>query len=74
MNNAGRSVGLGLYIFKSIVEAHGGHIDVVSTPEEGTRFTVHLPRHGRTQRERSASPSAPPAPEASQLRALLTEA
>ena len=47
LDKAGRSVGLGLYIVKNIVEAHGGQVDVVSTLEEGTRFTVHLPRHGR---------------------------
>jgi signal transduction histidine kinase len=39
-----RSVGLGLYIVRSIVEAHGGHIEVRSTDEEGTTFIVSLPR------------------------------
>ncbi len=39
-----RSIGLGLYIVESIVRAHGGAIDVNSTVEEGTRFTVRLPR------------------------------
>ncbi|MRG90731.1 PAS domain-containing protein [Polyangium spumosum] len=42
-----RSVGLGLYIVKSIVEAHGGRIEVRSTNEEGTTFTVLLPRQAR---------------------------
>jgi signal transduction histidine kinase len=40
----GRSVGLGLYIVKHIVEAHGGTIAVVSSKEAGTTFTVRLPR------------------------------
>jgi PAS domain S-box-containing protein len=40
-----RSVGLGLYISKQIVAAHGGTIAVRSTSEEGTIFTVHLPRY-----------------------------
>lgn len=39
-----RSIGLGLYIVESIVRAHGGSIEVRSTREDGTRFTVRLPR------------------------------
>jgi PAS domain S-box-containing protein len=35
--------GLGLFIVKTLVEAHGGHIDVDSTPGTGTRFHVFLP-------------------------------
>ena len=38
------SLGLGLYIVERIVSAHGGSIDVQSTKESGTSFTVHLPR------------------------------
>jgi signal transduction histidine kinase len=37
-------VGLGLYIVDHIVRAHGGTIDVHSTPSEGTTFIVRLPR------------------------------
>jgi PAS domain S-box-containing protein len=44
-HSAARSVGLGLYIVKHIVEGHGGRIDVRSTEAEGTTFTVRLPRH-----------------------------
>ena len=47
VDKSGRSVGLGLYIVKHIVEAHGGTIDVTSTEAEGTRFTVRLPRGRR---------------------------
>ena len=35
--------GLGLAIVRKIVDAHDGRIDVISTPETGTRFRVTLP-------------------------------
>jgi PAS domain S-box-containing protein len=36
-------LGLGLWITRQIVEAHGGSIRVVSAPGEGATFTVELP-------------------------------
>lgn len=40
-----RSIGLGLYIVKQIVERHSGTVDVHSD-DNGTTFTVTLPRAG----------------------------
>jgi signal transduction histidine kinase len=37
-------LGLGLYIASEIVNGHKGHIAVASSAEEGTTFTVFLPR------------------------------
>jgi sigma-B regulation protein RsbU (phosphoserine phosphatase) len=42
--NTDRSIGMGLFIVRHIVEAHRGHMTVESTYERGTSFTVHLPR------------------------------
>jgi signal transduction histidine kinase len=53
-SNAGpvKGLGLGLWIARSMVAAHGGEIRVESAPGEGATFTVSLPR-------------SPPAPEPS---------
>lgn len=44
-------LGLGLYISRQIVEAHGGQIEVESPPDGGTRVIVDLPidREGREE-------------------------
>lgn len=39
--------GLGLFISRQIVEAHGGELQVSSAPGEGSEFTVLLPKEGK---------------------------
>jgi signal transduction histidine kinase len=39
-----KGLGLGLYITRQIVIAHGGVVSATSSAEEGTRFCVKLPR------------------------------
>ncbi len=46
-----RGVGLGLSLVKAIVQAHGGKVEVVSAPNEGSRFTVSLPAGSRLSLE-----------------------
>jgi signal transduction histidine kinase len=41
--DAGGSLGLGLFVVREVVRAHGGTVQVRSTLEEGTTFTVSLP-------------------------------
>ena len=38
-----RGLGLGLSLVRAIVEAHGGRVEVVSKPGQGSTFRVHLP-------------------------------
>jgi signal transduction histidine kinase len=45
------SLGLGLYIAKEIVDAHGGIIYATSFEKEGTVFTVRLPRRQKLSRK-----------------------
>jgi len=45
LKSATRGTGLGLYICKSIMEAHGGSISVESVEGEGSTFTFILPLH-----------------------------
>ena len=47
-------LGIGLFIVRRIVEAHGGTVEVTSSPTEGTVFVVRLPKELTTG---PASPS-----------------
>jgi signal transduction histidine kinase len=45
INRDTKGSGLGLFIAKTIVEAHGGRISVESSPGKGSVFSVMLPKN-----------------------------
>ncbi len=53
-------LGLGLYIASQVACAHGGSIEVSSTAEKGTTFTVRLPRRSQAAPASRASSSDRP--------------
>jgi signal transduction histidine kinase len=53
------SVGLGLFITRSVAEAHGGRLELASSSGRGTTFVLHLPRVNT-----EARPGAEPRPPA----------
>jgi signal transduction histidine kinase len=50
--------GLGLYIARSIAEAHGGSLEVSSIPGRGTTFTLTLPSEARQSNAAGGAPLA----------------
>ena len=56
------SLGLGLFIAREIVMAHGGNLLVESSYPEGTVFTAELPRIYKGRSQKTRHPASPPAP------------
>jgi signal transduction histidine kinase len=54
--------GLGLALVKSFVEAHGGEVQVRSTPGTGSTFTLLLPREVPAANLRAGAPTPLPMP------------
>ena len=46
--DVGGHLGLGLFITREIVAAHGGSIEAASSRDQGTTFTVHVRRRAIT--------------------------
>lgn len=61
-SGAPRGIGLGLYITRKIVEAHGGTIRVESEPGAGATLVVELPQQHVGERSPSAERVAATAP------------
>jgi signal transduction histidine kinase len=51
-NRQDASLGLGLYITREIIQAHGGTVNVASSMQDGTTFTVRVPRRYMPAQER----------------------
>lgn len=62
-----QGTGLGLYLSRTFIEAHGGSLELASTGSEGTTFRVMLPNapasaHKAPQPRKAEISSLPPAP------------
>ncbi len=53
----GKGLGLGLFIVRAIVDAHGGVVDVSSTADAGTTLVIRLPRWMGRRRYGDSAPS-----------------
>ncbi len=69
----GSGTGLGLAICRSIVTAHGGHIEVTSSPS-GSRFTVFFPvTTSAVAAPVRTEPIPPPSPQTKRLRLVVID-
>jgi two-component system cell cycle sensor histidine kinase/response regulator CckA len=69
----GRGTGLGLSTTMSIVNAHGGFMDVHSVPGEGSTFHVYLPALPSSVASREPGPDEEPAVGAGELVLLVDD-
>jgi signal transduction histidine kinase len=53
-----RGAGLGLSIVKSLVELHGGAMELQSEPGQGTRVTVCFPEDGKRRPDQAPEAAA----------------
>ncbi len=62
----GQGTGLGLSMVQGVVQQHGGWVECLSEPGEGTRFDLYLPRSagGVTETPRPVHHALPPGPTA----------
>ncbi|MBX6323339.1 MAG: PAS-domain containing protein [Rhodospirillaceae bacterium] len=51
--------GLGLSLVKSLIELHGGRVELESVPEVGTRVTCHIPLSAMPETREEASEDCP---------------
>jgi signal transduction histidine kinase len=67
-------LGMGLFVARALVQAHGGSIDVVSTEGAGSTFIVDLPLDDAQDSRRAIIPAEPPKTIASSANSSLTSA